>query len=588
MNAVLYARVSAEEQAKGEKVSIDEQLADMRALCQRMEWSVVREFVDCENYRATQPPKKGIVVNPSGERLDRPRFLEMLELIKTGTVDAVVCWRDDRLVRHPRVAVVLEDALDLGDLKRNGREKTRIHDATGAGIDRFTLSIKATIWREENKRRAERIRMGKSATLKQGRWPGPYWRLGYRTRKEGRGNIIEVDEESAEIVRMIHQMFDSGVGIFDIRRHLVKIGARQNEYRARALDWGIPTLYKLLRSESYTGVATWDFGDGTSMSIQIPAIISKEQWQRNQDRLARNRLLSTRNAKGVYMLQGLLYCGECERALTVCRPRFYMYNGKRCEYKTPQYKYHCSFPSMYVGEPHPRPYNFSGPGLDWVVWRFLVDRGIHHPELICEQVAARQAELRAQGDHVDGDISHARRRLAEVDQERAFYQRQAGRGKITEIEFDLRMEETEDALHHWQEEIERLHELRDSEAKVEAALAYATELLTGLQSQVPDIDQTPQELKSMSLEARTEVLRARQKVVRALCQKVYVWANGHVEIQGMLDGSEAGQFDLRTPRDAQRYAGSAPPPQCARTPAPDPAARSLCRVPNPRTRGSPQ
>jgi hypothetical protein len=48
----------------------------------------------------------------------------MLDQLKTGKIDAVICWRDDRLVRHPRVAVALEDALDFGDLKRNGKEKS--------------------------------------------------------------------------------------------------------------------------------------------------------------------------------------------------------------------------------------------------------------------------------------------------------------------------------------------------------------------------------------------------------------------------------------------------------------------------------
>jgi hypothetical protein len=55
-----------------------------------------------------------------------------------------------------------------------------------------------------------------------------------------------------------------------------------------------------------------------------------------------------------------------------------------------------------------------------------------------------QGELQRQGENVDGDIAHARKRLVEVDQERAFYQRQAARGKIIEQEFDVRMEETKD------------------------------------------------------------------------------------------------------------------------------------------------
>ena len=179
MNVVLSARVSSEEQAKDESASIDQQLSGMQALCERMDWNVLETFVDCENYRATQAPNKGKIVNPSGERTDRPGLLAMLERLRTGEVDAALCWRDDRLVRHPRVAVALEDALDAGDARRNGKGKIKVFDATGGEIDRFTLSIKATIWREENKRRVERSRMGKIATLQQGRWPGHYIRLGY-------------------------------------------------------------------------------------------------------------------------------------------------------------------------------------------------------------------------------------------------------------------------------------------------------------------------------------------------------------------------------------------------------------------------
>jgi len=69
-------------------------------------------------------------------------------------------------------------------------------DATGAVIDRFTLNIKAAIWREENKRRAERMRMGKIGTLKDRRWPGQYDKFGYATVKEPgkRGCIITLAE----------------------------------------------------------------------------------------------------------------------------------------------------------------------------------------------------------------------------------------------------------------------------------------------------------------------------------------------------------------------------------------------------------
>jgi DNA invertase Pin-like site-specific DNA recombinase len=159
MKALLYARVSDPKiQDTEDKVSIDQQLKDMRNLCERNGWEIAGEFVDKEYYRATQAPNKGKMVRPSGGRADRPQFLKMLEVIKAGDADIVLCGWYDRLVRHPRVAAALEDALDVGDITRNGKPRVEIRDAMGVIIDHFALSIEATILREENKCRAARIR----------------------------------------------------------------------------------------------------------------------------------------------------------------------------------------------------------------------------------------------------------------------------------------------------------------------------------------------------------------------------------------------------------------------------------------------
>ena len=546
MDVTLYARVSDPRlQDTEDKVSIDQQLANMRALVERNDWQIVGEFVDKEYYKATQSPKRGKMVNPSGERSDRPQFLAMLKVIKAGDVDIVLCWRDDRLVRHPRVAVALEDALDIGDVQRNGRPKIEIRDATGAMIDRFTLSIKATIWREENKRRAERTRMGKVATLQQGRWPGTYWRYGYHTRKvEGRGRVIEIIEDEAQVVRKIHEMFDAGIGVTNIRRYLINNGISQKELRPHSHEWMPPIVYEILQAIGYIGIATWNFGDGTTMSIEIPAIIERELWERNQARIERNKRLSTRNAKGVYLLQGLVYCGDCGKAMSTNQLNANYKNGKRYIRKEPRHKYTCHTPNRLLREHHPRPYTRSGPGLDWQVWRHIVDYGIKRPDLIREEVLAHQVKLQAQGDSVDGDIAHARRRLTGVDNERAFYQRQAARGKMTEAEFDQRMGETKETRQYWEDELARLRELRDNAVKVQVGLDYATELLTTLQEVLPGIDQTPQELKALPKDEREEILTARQTIIRALCDKIWVYANGQVIIEGLLDGSEAAQFEL--------------------------------------------
>ena len=185
--AVIYVRVSREEQAQRDAVSIEQQLAQCRDLCDRNNFEIIGEFEDSQNYIATKKPKRGKKVNPSGERDDRPGLVEMLEIAKSGQPDVLIAWRDDRLVRHPRVNVAIEDALDTGDSNRNGKPKIQIMDANGAVLDRFTMSIKAAIWKEENKRRVERSKMGRVGTLERGFWPGSYWRLGYDTIKQVRG-----------------------------------------------------------------------------------------------------------------------------------------------------------------------------------------------------------------------------------------------------------------------------------------------------------------------------------------------------------------------------------------------------------------
>ena len=68
--------------------------------------------------------------------------------------------------------------------------------------------------------------------------------------------------------------------------------------------------------------------------------------------------------------------------------------------------------------------------------------------------------------------------------------------------------------------------------------------MTTLQAKLPEIDQTPDELKALSEEKRDEILEMRRDIIRALVDKVEVFASGKVKIYGLLDGSEAAQFEL--------------------------------------------
>jgi hypothetical protein len=89
-----------------------------------------------------------------------------------------------------------------------------------------------------------------------------------------------------------------------------------------------------------------------------------------------------------------------------------------------------------------------------------------------------------------------------------------------------------------------LQELRDNTERIRTGLDYATKLLTALQDRLAKLDVPPKQLRALPEEERREILKARKEIVRALCDKVIVYADRRIVIEGVLDGSEAAQFEV--------------------------------------------
>jgi len=68
-----------------------------------------------------------------------------------------------------------------------------------------------------------------------------------------------------------------------------------------------------------------------------------------------------------------------------------------------------------------------------------------------------------------------------------------------------------------------------------------------MEDSLPEVDIPADELKALPEERQAEILKIRQGVVRALVDKIEVFADGYVKIHGLLDGSEAAQFELASP-----------------------------------------
>lgn len=559
MNCVIYARVSSEKQDAPDKVSIKDQIESMHNLVNQQDWNILEAFVDNKKYKKIKPPSVGKVVQPSGKYDDRPGFLAMLEMIEAGQVDVVVYYDLYRFGRHHRVLGTFITAIDEGNKKR--KEPIQIWASFSKSMaSRVELGIMVTIGQEENEARARRVKMGKVGTLKQNRWPGVFDCLGYDThRDEGkRGRAIVSNDTEAATVQDIFNWYDKGKSSIKIGDLLRANGITQKltgtKNKKRRYDWGPQVIRTILRNEAYTGRLTWNFGNGEVYTIEIPQIIDPAQFERVQRKMDNGKAKSKRNTKGIYLLQNLLYCGECGNKMGIAKDRYYykkLADGtrQRYEYKNPRFDYRCWTAATYTHEPHPRPYNFAGDKLEYNIWRYVADVIIANPELIMQQVHNRQITLQQQGNDLDSDINKMQANLARIDSEKMAYSRQQAKGQITEEMFDALIAESNEAQATIQEDLQSAIELRDNSRKVQNAMSYAQQLLSNIQAKMPEIDFTQEEFKTFDKDRQDWILTERKKIIEAVCEKIIIFADGRIEIEGLIDGDEVSGFDNNAPEN---------------------------------------
>lgn len=559
--AAIYLRVSSERQAGDDKVSVDQQLEDCRAFCEHNGFTIVSVFEDKERYRKTRPPFKGKIVEPSAKYDDRPGFLALMAAIETGKIDVIVCFDSSRLGRHLRVLGTLANSLDIAMQDRNGRGQVEIYEASKrTRITRIMLGILISMAQDENETRVLRVKMGKKGTLQQGIWAGVYKRFGYSTIKEPgkRGVQIVANPKEAQAVELIFNLADKGKSLVSIRDELIARGIPQkaNSGQNRKRDWTPGIIRKMLRSPDYKGEATYTFEDRQTFTVEIPQIISPEQWARVQRKMTERIQASTRNTKTTWAAcQHIAYCGECNNKLSVVTSKFWYLDKadgsrERKEYNPPQYSYRCAMGLQIKGEvPHSKLIHY-GPSVDYAVWRKLADEVIKHPELIREQVMNRRAQLQAQGDNFDSEIARVERELREVGTGRDRLMSQLSRDIITEADFERVMIERNREKAYWQEELTRLKALRDDAAKTESDLEHAFRLLNNYEQRLKELDMPQKELKALPADKQIDILTERKQVIQSLCERVTVYSDGRILIDGMIDTSK----ELRDPLQLNGYA----------------------------------
>ncbi len=301
MKFFLYVRKSTDSEER-QMLSIEAQLAEVRALAEKDGLHVVSEFT--ESMTAKMP--------------GRPIFNQMISRIEKGEAQGIVSWHPDRLARNSidggRIVYLL-DTRKLQSLKF----PTFWFENTPQG--KFMMSLAFGQSKLYVDSLSENVRRGIRQKLRRGEWPG--WApIGYLNDKNSRK--IVVDPIEGPRVRRIFEIYASG-------------RAPLNELRDQAREWGMKSrtgkplhrshIHNLLSNAFYCGLLR--HAGETYQGTHEP-LISKELFDQVQSVLhQRGRTHITR--KHHFPFLGLAKCLTCDGAITAERQRGHHYY--RCSKK---------------------------------------------------------------------------------------------------------------------------------------------------------------------------------------------------------------------------------------------------------------
>jgi site-specific DNA recombinase len=220
--AVLYARVSTEEQAKT-GYSIPEQLRELRSYAAREGYRVVEEAVDDGH---------------SGADPHRPGLRRVMELAESGAVDVVLAKKRNRIFRS-RLYRLLWDQ-NLGELG----VKLVALDGTG---NRFGDAMQDEFAEGEREEIAKRTQDGLLEKCRNGLFIKRK-RAAYGYRASDDGNSLEVSEPEMKVVRRIFRAVAEGASVRSVRLSLERDGIPAPSSIGR---WNHTTIRNILESELY-------------------------------------------------------------------------------------------------------------------------------------------------------------------------------------------------------------------------------------------------------------------------------------------------------------------------------------------------
>ena len=281
--AVIYARYSSEKQTEQ---SIEGQIRVCNEFAAKNDIKIVDTYID----RAT-----------TGTNDNRAAFQKMLsDSDKKPIWDLVLVYALDRFGRNSIEVAVNKQRLQKNNIILiSATQRTSVNIDGTKNLDGIILeNVLIGLSEYYSAELSQKVRRGQRESRQKGNFLGGKVPYGYRVENKK----VLIDEERAEVIRLIFQLYANGKCVREILDELNRIGILYN---------GKPmyqsTLFKILKLEKYTGIYRYD---GEIYTNIYPQIIPIPLFERVQKMMEHNKLgANSRNTD--FVLKGKLYCGLC-------------------------------------------------------------------------------------------------------------------------------------------------------------------------------------------------------------------------------------------------------------------------------------
>ena len=289
--AFVYTRISQDRTGDGMGVQRQEEVC--RAYAEERGLQIVGVFSD------------NSVSAYSGR--SRPQYQAMLDRLRTRDVDAVICWRMDRLHRQPI------DFEEYAEICKGGRSDTPIltYSVTAGGlIDLSTADgllragIMGQVARFESATKRDRARAKASQLAAQGLWLGGRRPFGWDVEA---GKLV-INEREAAALATAHNEVLAGRSLGSIIRDWNDGAADGHPPLLTTANkpWGYTQLRQALLRPRNAGL--YEFRGETLSRDQIPAIVSEDVWRAVQTVLQEPERRRSQSNKAAHLLSGIAQC----------------------------------------------------------------------------------------------------------------------------------------------------------------------------------------------------------------------------------------------------------------------------------------